>query len=87
MTRIIRILCIALLTVVGLVGASLPARADNRCDRDIHKAEARLRDAVQRHGEESKIARKRREQLEATKRRCGDRHDDHHDHDMDHDHH
>ena len=86
MTRTIRILCVALLTMVGLVGSSLPVRADDdRCERDRHKAEEKLRDAVQRYGEERRQAHKRREQLEEVKRRCGDHHDDHHDehHDMD----
>ena len=88
MTRIIRILCIALLTIVGLVGSSLPVRADDRreaCEKRIHQAEDKLRDAIQRHGEDSKQARKRREQLEQAKRDCPDRdhHDDHgHDHDQ-----
>ncbi len=90
MTRIIRILCVALLTTVGLVGSSLPARADDRddrrvrCERRIHQAEDKLRDAVQRHGEDSKQARKRREQLEQERRNCPDYHDaEHHDHDHD----
>src|ERR1700682_2181586 len=89
MTRMIRILCLALLTT-GLVGSSLPARADDRdekhgrCEKRIHQAEDKLRDAVQRYGEDSRQARKRREELEEAKRRCGDHHDmDHHD---DHDH-
>ena len=82
MTRMIRILCLALLTI-GLVGSSLPARADDRdekherCEKRIHQAEDKLRDAVNRHGEESRQARKRREELEEAKRRCGDHHDDH----------
>jgi hypothetical protein len=85
----IRILCLALLTI-GLVGPSLPARADDRderhekCEKRIHRAEDKLRDAVNRRGEDSRQARKRREELEAAKRQCGDHHDmDHHD---DHDH-
>ncbi len=92
MTRIIRILCIALLTIAGLVGSSLPVRADDRdnrhekCERRIHQAEERLRNAVRRYGEESRQAHKRREQLEEEKRRCGDHHDRDH-HDGDHDHH
>jgi hypothetical protein len=85
MTRMIRILCIALLTIAGLVGSSLPARADDKCERRIHQAEDRLRDAVQRHGENSKQAQKRRQELEEAKRRCGDHHDgDHHEGDHDH---
>lgn len=84
MTRMIRILCVALLTIVGLVGSSLPARAEDKCDRDIHKAEDKLRDAIERHGEHSKQAEKRRHELDEVRHRCGDRHDEHHD---DHDHH
>ena len=89
MTRRMRILCVALLTVAGLGGSSLPARADDRdknngCERRIHLAEDKRRDAVSRHGEESKQARKRRQELEEVKRQCGDHHDmDHHDHDHD----
>jgi hypothetical protein len=88
MTRMIRMLCIALLTIIGLVGSSLPVRAEDRhdaCERQIHQAEDKLRDAIQRHGEDSKQAHKRREQLEEVKRRCDDHHDkDHHDDDRDH---
>ncbi len=83
MTRIIRILCVALLAIAGLVGSSVPVRAEDKCDRDIHKAEQKLREAVDKHGEHSKQAEKRRHELEEVRRRCGD----HHDHDMDHDHH
>lgn len=88
MARIFRTICIALLTIVGLVGSSLPVRADDdhhKCEKRIHAAEAKLQDAIQRHGEDSKAARKRREELEQAKRDCPDM--DHHDmdhHDMDH---
>lgn len=92
MTRTIRLLCVAMLTVVGLIGTTLPARADDdrrvRCEKRIHDAEARLQDAVQRHGDDSKAARKRRAQLEEERRNCpdyrGEHHDDmeHHDHDQ-----
>ena len=89
MTRTIKILCVALLTTVGLVGSSLPARADDdrheRCEKRIHQAEDKLRDAISRYGEESKQAHKRREQLEQVRRDCPDmdHHDmDHHDHDQ-----
>ena len=90
MTRTIKILCIALLTIVGLVGSSIPVRADDdrreKCERRIHQAENNLREAIQHHGEESKQARKRREQLEHVRRDCPDmeHHDmDHHEHDHD----
>jgi hypothetical protein len=90
MSRMIRILCVAVLTIAGLVASSIPVRADNdrreRCERRIHEAEEKLRDAIQRHGEDSRQAHKRREQLEQVRRDCPDieHHDmDHHD---DHDH-
>jgi len=89
MARTLKTLCIALLTIVGLVGTSLPARADDhheQCERRIHQAEDKLRDAAQHHGEDSKQARKRREQLEQVRRQCADSDRDHHDHDHDHDH-
>jgi len=89
MTRSLKTLCIALLSVAGLVGSSVPARADRDegCEKRIHQAEDKLRDAIQRHGENSKQAHKRREQLEEARRRCGYRDHDHdHDHDRDHDH-
>ena len=75
---------VALLTIIGLVGSSVPARADEPCERRVHKAEDKLRQAVDRHGEHSKQARKRREELENVRRSCGYRD---HDHDRDHDHH
>ncbi len=42
MTRMLRILCAALPTIIGLLGSSLPVRADDRgdrheaCERRIH---------------------------------------------------
>ncbi len=80
MTRMIKIFCVALLTIAGLVGTSVTARADDKCDRDIHKAEARLQDAIAKHGEHSPQADKRRHELDEVRRRCHwhDDHDDHH---------
>ena len=90
MTKTIRILCVAVMTIVGLVGSSLPVRADDdrreRCERQIHQAEDRLRVAIERHGENSRQAHNRREQLEQVRRHCPERHDDHHE-DHDHDQH
>jgi len=95
MTRSIRILCIALLMIVGLVGSTLPVPAQDRddrnnrhsqCEKRVHQAEDRLRDAIQRHGEGSKQARKRHEQLEQARRNCPDM-DRHNDRDHDHDQH
>ncbi len=86
MTRKIRILCIALLTVVGLVGSSLPARADDehgrheRCERDMHRAEDKLHEAIEKHGEHSRQAEKRRHELEDVRHRCHWQEDHDHDH-------
>lgn len=96
MGRTIRVLSVALLTIVGLVGTALPARADDRNDRDerrsrcerrVHDAEAKLQDAIQRYGEDSRRARHRRDQLEQARRDCPDYRGEHHDmehHDMEH---
>jgi hypothetical protein len=93
MTRTIRILTVALLTIVGLVGTSLPVRADDRderrarCERRIHAAQDKLNDAIQRHGENSRQAHKRHEQLEQERHNCPDYREEHHDmdhHDMEH---
>jgi hypothetical protein len=83
-----KILSVGLLTIAGLVGSSLPVRADDRderhekCEKDIHKAEDKLHDAIERHGEYGRQAEKRRHELDEVKRRC-----DWHDHDHDHDQH
>ncbi len=78
---------IALLVVAGLILSSVPLHADDaheRCERRIHKAEQKLHEAVRRHGEHSRQARQRREQLEDARRKCG--YDRDHDRDHDHDH-
>ncbi len=85
MTHAQKLFSIALLAIIGLCGTSLPVRADEaheRCERRIHQAEQKLQEAVRRHGEHSRQAQKRHEQLEETRRRCGYRD---HDHDRDHD--
>lgn len=79
------LLCLAMMFL--LLGSVLPASArdrDDKCEQRIRQAEQKLNEAVRRHGEGSKQAHKRREQLEDARRRCGDRHD--RDHDRDHDH-
>ncbi len=78
----------ALLAMAGLLGTSVPLRADDaheRCEKRIHKAEDKVRDAVHRYGENSRQAHKRREQLEDARRKCG-YYDHDRDHDRDHDH-
>ena len=64
-----------------LVGGVAPARAgdrDHECRERIHKAEAKLRREIDRHGEHSRQAEKRRYELERALERCGrDRNRDH----------
>lgn len=64
-----------------LVGGAAPTLAgdrDNGCRERIQKAEAKLRREIDRHGEHSRQARKRRNELERVRERCGrDRDRDH----------
>lgn len=74
--------------VIGLgltLSAATPALAHDRdhdaCRDRIQRAEQNLRNAERKHGEHSKAANKRREQLENARRSChadrdhdGDRH-------------
>ena len=85
MTRSLKTLGIALFSIAGLVGSSVPARADrdDKCERRIHQAEEKLRHAIERHGEGSRQAHERHEQLERVRRSCGRDHD--HDRDRDRD--
>ena len=74
----------AILAAFFLLGSAVPSRAldrdDERCERRVHKAEAALQKAIDRHGEHSRQADQKRRELEETRERC--RHD--HDHDNDH---
>lgn len=76
------------LSLCLFAAVATPARADrddrdDRCRRDVHKAEERLEKAIHKHGEHSRQAEDRRHQLEETRERCHMRGDDH---DRDHDH-
>lgn len=72
---------IAVLTLMWCLGAVVPAQAfaddhdhEAKCERRIHEAEAKLQDAIARHGEHSRQAEKRRHDVEEARARC-----DHHD--------
>ena len=82
----VRTLFCAILGVSLLAGVATPARADrdDKCRRDIHKAEENLEKAVRKHGEHSRQAEERRHQLEEVRERC---HARDHEHDRDPDHH
>ena len=63
------------------LGGVPPTRAgdrDQECRERIRKAEAKLRREIERHGEHSRQAEKRRHELERERERCGgDRYRDH----------
>ena len=76
------ILLAALFGVLLLVGAAAPTLAgdrDDKCRERVHKAEMKLRREIERHGEHSRQAEKRRNELERARERCGGGHDRDHD--------
>lgn len=77
-------LLIAALVVFGFAAGTVPAGArdrDDRCEKQVRKAEQDLDKAVRKHGEHSRQAEQKRHQLEEARERCH-----HGDHDRDHDH-
>ena len=65
--------------MVSSAGMLMARDHDDRCEQRIHKAERNLQKEVDRHGEHSRQAEKRRHELEEAREKCG--------HDRDHDHH
>ena len=55
---------------VLLLAGSVTAAAEERCERRIRTAEMHLQQAVQRHGENSKQAEKKRRHLEQVRASC-----------------
>jgi hypothetical protein len=66
--------------LIGGVAPTLAGDRDQGCRERIRKAELKLRREIDRHGEHSRQAEKRRYELERARERCG------HDRDRDHDH-
>ena len=73
----VKMMLCAMLGMSLLAGVATPVRADDRCSRDIHKAEENLEKAVRKHGEHSRQAEQRRHELEAVRERCRARDHDH----------
>ncbi len=69
-------LAATLLAASLLAGSSLPAQSQRsyqrhyRCEQRIRQAEANLQRAIQRYGEHSRQAERRRRQLEELRARC-----------------
>ena len=76
---ILFVLALGVMLLAGGVARTEASGYDRHCDQRIHKAEEKLRKAVDRYGEHSGQAEKRRHELEEAKRSCGGDHD--HDHD------
>ncbi|HEX8926055.1 MAG TPA: hypothetical protein VF786_09700 [Terriglobales bacterium] len=70
----------AILGASLIAGSALPAMArdrDDHCEKRVHKAEMKLHDAERKHGEHSRQAEKRREELERERANCRMNHDRH----------
>ena len=59
------------LLLVGGVAPALAGDRNHECRERIHKAEAKLRRKIDRHGEHSQQAQKRRYELDRELERCG----------------
>jgi len=68
---------LGLLLLAGGVARTQAGDNDRHCEQRIHKAEENLRKEIDRHGEHSRQAEKRRQELEEAKRSCGGDHDRH----------
>ena len=74
------ILFVAALGVLLLAGGVARTQAsdnDRQCQQRIHRAEEKLRKEIDRHGEHSRQAEKRRHELEEAQRSCGGDRDRH----------
>lgn len=65
------VLAASLFSGVAAVQAQTPAARRYRCERRLHRAEAALQRAIQRHGEHSRQAERRRQELAEVRARCG----------------
>ena len=77
------------IVVSGLfLGAAVTVHADDHdCDERIHKAERRLRTAIEKYGDASQEAKFRRHEVKDIREHCEHHWDHDHDHDYDHRHH
>jgi hypothetical protein len=54
-----------------------PLQCLSESRKRIHHAEEKLRNGIDRHGEHSREAEKRRRELEEVRRSCGEEHHEH----------
>ena len=73
--RVLFVPALGVMLLAGGVARTQASDNDRHCEQRIHKAEENLRKAVDRHGEQSPQAEKRRHELEEARRSCGGDHD------------
>ena len=62
---------LGVLLLAGGVARTQASDNDRQCQQRIHKAEEKLRKEIDRHGEHSRQAEKRRHELGEAQRSCG----------------
>jgi len=68
---------LGVLLLAGGVARTQASDNDRQCQQRIHRAEEKLRKEIDRHGEHSRQAEKRRHELEEAQRSCGGDRDRH----------
>jgi len=68
---------LGVLLLAGGVARTQASDNDRQCQQRIHRAEEKLRKEIDRHGERSRQAEKRRHELEEAQRSCGGDRDRH----------
>jgi len=68
---------LGVLLLAGGVARTQASDNDRQCEQRIRRAEEKLRKEIDRHGEQSRQAEKRRHELEEAKRSCGGDRDRH----------
>lgn len=63
---------LGVLLLAGGVARTQASDNHRRCEQRIHQAEEKLRREIDRHGERSRQAEKRRHELEQARRSCGE---------------
>ena len=62
---------LGVLLLAGGVARTQASDNDRKCQQRVHRAEEKLRKEIDRHGEQSRQAEKRRHELEEARRSCG----------------
>ena len=65
------------LLLVGGVARTQAGDSDRQCQQRVHRSEEKLRKEIDRHGEHSRQAERRRHELEEARRSCGGDRDRH----------